>query len=87
MKIKFGIVGCGHIAKRHAKHISQNKLAELVAVYDINNENAKSLASHFNNVAVANSLDELISNKEIDILNICTPNGTQVLLVNYFRFR
>ena len=76
MKIKFGIVGCGHIAKRHAKHISQNKLAELVAVYDINNENAKSLASHFNNVAVANSLDELISNKEIDILNICTPNGT-----------
>ena len=40
-KIKFGIVGCGRIAQRHAEHI-QSK-GELVAVCDIVKEKADEL--------------------------------------------
>ena len=44
-KIKFGIVGCGRIAQRHAKHIS--KLGELVSVCDIVFSKAQTLAKEY----------------------------------------
>ena len=34
-KIKFAIVGCGHIGKRHAKLVAKNPYAELTALVDI----------------------------------------------------
>lgn len=36
-KIKFAVVGCGHIGKRHAEMISRNPEAELVALVDVKN--------------------------------------------------
>ena len=36
-KIKFAVVGCGHIGKKHAEVIAKNKNAELVALIDIKN--------------------------------------------------
>ncbi|MGU4174472.1 Gfo/Idh/MocA family oxidoreductase, partial [Pseudomonas aeruginosa] len=34
-KIKFAVVGCGHIGKRHAEMIQRNEESELVALIDI----------------------------------------------------
>jgi UDP-N-acetyl-2-amino-2-deoxyglucuronate dehydrogenase len=34
-KIRFAVVGCGHIGKRHAEMITRNTDAELVALIDI----------------------------------------------------
>ena len=34
-KIKFAVVGCGHIGKRHATMIERNEEAELIALVDI----------------------------------------------------
>ena len=34
-KIKFAIVGCGHIGKRHATMVQRNEESELVAMVDI----------------------------------------------------
>jgi predicted dehydrogenase len=34
-KIKFVVVGCGHIGKRHAEMIARHPEAELVALCDI----------------------------------------------------
>ena len=34
-KIKFAVVGCGHIGKRHASMISNNSESELVALCDV----------------------------------------------------
>ena len=36
--IKFAVVGCGHIGKRHAEMILNNPGAELVALCDIKSE-------------------------------------------------
>ena len=34
-KIRFAVIGCGHIGKRHAEMITRDEGAELVALCDI----------------------------------------------------
>ncbi|MFC5269333.1 Gfo/Idh/MocA family protein [Adhaeribacter terreus] len=73
-KIKFAVVGCGHIGKRHANIIAQNPEAELVALCDIRPEAELETADF--NVPFFSSLEELLqSNTIVDVINICTPNG------------
>jgi len=73
-KVKFAVVGCGHIGKRHAKMIQENKSAELVALVDIQDKNNLSIQEF--NVPFFKSIKELIESElEIDVVNIATPNG------------
>lgn len=73
-KIKFAVVGCGHIGKRHAEMVLGNSEAELVALCDEADKNSIGIEKY--NVPFFNSIDELLeSNIEIDVINICTPNG------------
>jgi predicted dehydrogenase len=72
--IVFGIIGCGAIAERHAKHISEHPEAKLTAVYDIKTEKAQKLGSKFN-VQNCTSLNELLNKTDIDVISVCTPNG------------
>jgi predicted dehydrogenase len=73
-KIKFGIIGCGRIAQRHARHSSAN--GTLVAVCDIIPEKAKALAREYNAIPYY-SVEELLDAQKgkIDMLAVCTPNG------------
>ncbi len=73
-KFGFGLIGCGAIARCHANAISDIENAKLVAVYDFNYEFGKKFAEE-HNCKVYRTLDELLSNSEIDIVNICTPSG------------
>jgi predicted dehydrogenase len=73
-KVKFAIVGCGHIGKRHAEMAARHEEAELVALCDIADKS--SLAIERFEVPFFASIDELLaSDIEIDVLNVCTPNG------------
>ena len=74
-KVKFAVVGSGHIGKRHAEMICRDDESELIAMADI--RSAKECEAEKFNVPFFNSIDELLSNKEInfDVVNICTPNG------------
>jgi UDP-N-acetyl-2-amino-2-deoxyglucuronate dehydrogenase len=72
-KIKFGIIGCGRIAQRHAEHI-HNK-GELVAVCDVVGEKADSLAATYKSRAYYTVEDMLKEEKEIQVIAICSPNG------------
>ncbi|PCH91930.1 MAG: oxidoreductase [Bacteroidetes bacterium] len=72
--IKFAVVGCGHIGKRHANMIFRNPDAELVAICDIRSKDELKLGEI--DVPVFTSLDELFqSNVEVDVINVCTANG------------
>lgn len=73
MSIKFGIIGCGRIAERHAEHI-QN-LGELVAVCDIKQERLNFFEENFACNTYVEIADLLKEEKEIDVISICTPNG------------
>jgi predicted dehydrogenase len=72
-KIRFAVVGCGHIGKRHIEMISRNPEAELVAVCDVlpkESLNLDSAAPFFS------SIESLLNaDIPIDVINICTPNG------------
>ncbi len=73
-KVRFAVVGSGHIGKRHAEMISRDKESELVALVDIRSMKECD-AEHFN-VPFFNSIEDLLSeNLDIDVVNICTPNG------------
>jgi UDP-N-acetyl-2-amino-2-deoxyglucuronate dehydrogenase len=73
-KIKFAVIGQGHIGKRHAEMVRRNEEAELVAVCDIATKDQISLndlKEHF-----YHSVEEMLkTHPEIDVVNICTPNG------------
>lgn len=72
-KINFAIIGCGRIAQRHAEEIS--KIGILKAVCDINELSATKLSETYNASSYLSIDDLLISEKEIDVVSICTPNG------------
>ncbi|MDB4710809.1 Gfo/Idh/MocA family oxidoreductase [Flavobacteriales bacterium] len=73
-KIKFAIVGAGHIGKRHAEMVSRNNEAELIALCDVKSQ--EELNTEKYNVPLYVSIEELLKNHpDIDVVNICTPNG------------
>lgn len=73
-KIKFAVIGCGHIGKRHAEMISRNDEAELVALVDVKEKESLGIEAY--NTAFFHSLEELLqSDIDIDVVNIASPNG------------
>ncbi|MDP4266537.1 MAG: Gfo/Idh/MocA family oxidoreductase [Bacteroidota bacterium] len=76
-KVKFAIVGCGHIGKRHAEMISRNPEGEVVGLCDIKPKDQLGIDNY--DVPFFQSLDEMLkSDIKFDVLNICTPNGLHV---------
>jgi UDP-N-acetyl-2-amino-2-deoxyglucuronate dehydrogenase len=76
-RIKFAVVGCGHIGKRHAEMIQRNDEAELVALIDIKDKSQLDI-DHFS-VPFFNSIEDFLkSNIEVDVINIASPNGYHV---------
>ena len=72
--IKFAVIGCGHIGKRHAEMITRNAEAELVALIDV--KDPKELKIEQYDVPFFHSLDEFLSSGiACDVVNIATPNG------------
>lgn len=73
-KVKFAVVGQGHIGKRHAEMIRRNPDCELVAVCDIRSKEETGCAEITEPYFL--SIDELLdSGLAIDVVNVCTPNG------------
>ena len=75
-QIKFAVIGCGHIGKRHAEMIWQNPEADVVALCDVRPREELNLDPKYKDVPVFTSLEELVkSGVEVDVVNIATPNG------------
>ena len=73
-KIKFAVVGCGHIGKRHAEMINRNEESELVALIDVKDKSILGIESY--HVPLFKDLgDFLVSGIEVDVINVATPNG------------
>lgn len=73
-KVKFVVIGSGHIGKRHAVMAQRNEEAELMAMVDIKSEPELGLEDF--NVPFFNSIEELLkSGIEFDVASVCTPNG------------
>ena len=72
--IKFAVVGCGHIGKRHAEMVARHPDAALVALCDVRAREEVGATAfpvpYFQDLATM--LQEV---PEIDVVSICTPNG------------
>ncbi len=74
---RFALVGCGRISKNHIealKQLEEENKAKLVACCDIIPERAETAAEKTNSKAFT-SYEDLLKEKDIDIVSICTPSG------------
>jgi UDP-N-acetyl-2-amino-2-deoxyglucuronate dehydrogenase len=81
--LKFALVGCGRIAKRHAELLGYKQInhATLVAVCDVQAEKAKSLGERFN-VPWYTDMDEMLQKESLDVLSVLSPSGLHAAHVN-----
>ena len=71
---RFGLVGCGRVAPRHAQSITELPGAHLIAVADIVESRAQRFAKEYQAEAYTD-FRHLLDRKDIDIVNICVPSG------------
>ncbi|HMT35720.1 MAG TPA: Gfo/Idh/MocA family oxidoreductase, partial [Chitinophagaceae bacterium] len=75
-KIKFAVIGCGHIGKRHAEMISRNEESTLVALVDTKDKSLLGIEKY--DIPFFNHIDDFLNSevaKDVDVVNIATPNG------------
>jgi UDP-N-acetyl-2-amino-2-deoxyglucuronate dehydrogenase len=73
-KVKFAVIGAGHIGKRHAEMVRRNDDAELIAIADVLPEEQLKLEAF--GVPYFQSAEALFaSGLDFDVVNICSPNG------------
>lgn len=75
-KLRFGIVGCGRISRRHAEILGNDLVdgAVLSAVCDVDKKRANAVAEKFG-VQAYYSINDFLQNADIDAVSILTPSG------------
>ncbi len=72
-RVRFGVVGAGHIGKRHAEMIRRNSESELVAMCDVRPQSEVQLDP---SIPLYPSLEAMLeAHPDLDVINVCTPNG------------
>ena len=82
MTVKFGLLGAGRIGKVHAKAISADGNAQLVAVADAFPAAATAIADQYG--CDVRTIDAILAAKDIDAVVICTPTDTHADLIEAF---
>ncbi|MCG3196147.1 MAG: Myo-inositol 2-dehydrogenase [bacterium] len=73
-KLKVGVIGVGGIARTHYPGWLESPHTEIVALADIRADNLKKQGAELGVSKLYSKGEDLIADKEIDIVDICTPN-------------
>jgi myo-inositol 2-dehydrogenase / D-chiro-inositol 1-dehydrogenase len=82
MTVRFGLLGAGRIGKVHARAITGDANAQLVAVADAMAPAAQAIAAQYG--CEVRSIDQIVAAKDIDAVVICTPTNTHADLIETF---
>ncbi|MGV8832074.1 MAG: inositol 2-dehydrogenase [Devosia sp.] len=82
MTVRFGVLGAGRIGKVHAKAVSANSKAKLVAVADAFDKAATDLAGQYG--CEVRTIEQILASADIDAVVICTPTDTHADLIEQF---
>ncbi|RVJ65218.1 inositol 2-dehydrogenase, partial [Sinorhizobium medicae] len=82
MTVRFGLLGAGRIGKVHAKAVSANADARLVAVADAFPAAAEAIAGAYG--CEVRTIDAIQAGSDIDAVVICTPTDTHADLIERF---
>jgi predicted dehydrogenase len=75
--MRFGVVGCGMIARFHARAMADTAGAELAGCWSHHRERAEQFAAEHGCEAFA-SLEALVTCPAVDAIAICTPSGAHL---------
>ncbi|MDB5472877.1 MAG: iolG [Devosia sp.] len=82
MTVRFGLLGAGRIGKVHAKAITSNPKAQLVAVADAMEQAAGAVAHQYG--CTIRTIEAILRSDDIDAVVICTPTDTHADLIEQF---
>ncbi len=82
MTVRFGLLGAGRIGKVHAKAVTGDANAKLVAVADAFPAAAQAIADQYG--CDIRTIDAIETAKDIDAVVICTPTDTHADLIERF---
>jgi len=74
-KIRIGIIGVGQIGKMHIEKYKNIPGAELVAVCDLNEAEAKRVAEHYDIPHAYSDFRELLKRDDLDAVDVCLHNN------------
>lgn len=77
--VGFGVVGCGVVAGYHINGILQTPGARLAAVSDVVEARAREFGAR-HGVDWTRDYHDLLKREDVDVINICTPNGLRLPL-------
>jgi predicted dehydrogenase len=72
-KVNIAMIGCGQIAKAHLKSIENIPNAELVAVMDVVEEKARSMADQYN-AKLYTSIEDVLDDNSVDAVVLPLPH-------------
>jgi predicted dehydrogenase len=77
-KVRFAVVGCGAVARRHhVPALLRNPRAEIAALCDIEEEPAGLVRDRFKlGSRVYQNLDQVLADPHVDVVDICGPSFT-----------
>jgi UDP-N-acetyl-2-amino-2-deoxyglucuronate dehydrogenase len=77
--VGFAIVGCGMIARFHAKALAEVPNARLAALVSRNSANARAMADQLGlTCAVSSDIDSVLGRKDVHAVIITTPSGAHM---------
>jgi myo-inositol 2-dehydrogenase/D-chiro-inositol 1-dehydrogenase len=82
MTINFALLGAGRIGKVHAKAVTSNPAAKLVAVADALPKAARDIATQYG--CEVRTIEQILAASDIDAVVICTPTDTHADLIEKF---
>ena len=78
--MRFGLLGAGRIGQIHGRSVAAHKSVSLAAITDVDAKAVAALAQE-TGAAVAKSAADIIADKSIDAVLICTPTDTHADLI------
>jgi len=79
-RIRFALVGCGAITKKHIISLQRIETAEIAAVCDVNQQVAETTGKTYDLPFFSNP-HEMAEKADFDVISILTPSGTHAKLI------
>ena len=72
--LRFALIGCGNIARKHAEALRRIEGAELAAVCDVDAGRARAIGTE-HHVPHFTDQEQMLASEPIDVLSVLTPSG------------
>jgi len=79
--IRSGLIGCGKIARAHARALAALPESEFVAVCDVDEARARAFAAEYGVPRVFSDPLEMLASGDVDAVSVCTPHPSHAPVV------